>query len=97
MAYKYYDGTVFKIITPDNKELFFTCFEQCTSYGFRHVCFKGLIIFPDKSKQVSKRMYCNRTWERYQFESVLEDAVELQGYDLSDCRVVIIRSIELWH
>lgn len=87
MAYRYYDGTVFKIITPDNKKLFLTCFEQCTSYGFRHVCFKGLIIFPDKSKQVSKRTYYNRTDERYQFENVLEDAIELLDYRLSDCKV----------
>lgn len=53
MAYRYYDGKVFRITTPDDKELFFTCFEQCTSYGFRHVCFKGFITSPDKSKQVS--------------------------------------------
>ena len=87
MAYRYYDGTVFRITTPDDKELFFTCFEQCTSYGFRHVCFKGLIIFPDKSKQVSKIPYYNRTWERYQFERILEDAIELLDYRLSDCKV----------
>lgn len=87
MAYRYYDGTAFRITTPDDKELFFTCFEQGTSYGFRHVCFKGLITSPDKSKQVSKRTYYNRTYERYQFESVLEDAIELLDYRLSDCKV----------
>ena len=93
MAYKYYDGTVFKIITPDNKELFFTCFRQGTSYGCRHICFKSKLSSPDKNKQVAKRSYYNMNWERYQFESVLEDAVELQGYDLSDCRVLIMRRI----
>lgn len=87
MAYRYYDGTVFRITTPDDKELFLTCFEQCTSYGFRHVCFKGLIISPDKRKQVSKRTYYNRTYECYQFEKVLEDAIELLDYRLSDCKV----------
>ena len=55
MAYKYYNGTGFKITTPNNKELFFTCFGQGTSYGFRHVCFKGKLLLPDKSKQASKR------------------------------------------
>ena len=89
MAYKYYDGTVFKITTPDNKELFFTCFGQGTSCGFRHVCFKGKLLLPDKSKQVSKRTYYNRTWERYQFESVLKDAIELLDYKLSDCKVEV--------
>ena len=89
MAYKYYDGTVFKITTPNNKELFFTCFGQGTSYGFRHVCFKGKLLLPDKNKQVSKRTYYNRTWERYQFESVLKDAMELLNYELSDCKVEV--------
>lgn len=87
MAYGYYDGTAFRIITPDNKEFYFSCFEQRTSYGFRHVCFKGFITSPDKSKQVSKRTYHNRTDERYQFEKVLEDAIELLDYRLSDCKV----------
>lgn len=87
MAYRYYDGKVFRITTPDDKELFFTCFEQCTSYGFRHVCFKGFITSPDKSKQVSKRTYHYRTYERYQFENVLEDAIELLDYRLSDCKI----------
>jgi hypothetical protein len=49
--------------------------------------FKALIIFPDKSKQVSKKTYYNRTYERYQFERVLEDAIELLDYRLSDCKV----------
>ena len=89
MAYKYYDGTVFKITTPDNKELFFTCFGQGTSYGFRHICFKGKLSSPDKNKQVAKRKYYNRTWERYQFESVLEDAIRLFDYKLSDCKVEV--------
>lgn len=86
MAYRYYDGTVFRITTPDDKELFFTCFEQRTNYGFRHVCFKGFITSPDKSKQVSKRTYYYMTYERYQFENVLEDAIELLDYRLSDCK-----------
>lgn len=89
MAYNYYNGTVFKITTLDNKELFFTCFGQDTSYGFRHVCFKGKLLLPDKSKQVSKMTYYNRTWERYPFESVLKGAIELLGYKLSDCKVEV--------
>lgn len=90
MAYKYYSGTVFVITTPDDKQLFFTCFEQCTSYGFRHICFEGITISPDKNKQVSKRTYHDRTRERYQFESVLEDAMELSDYQLSDCKVDVL-------
>lgn len=87
MAYRYYDGTAFRIITPDKKEFYFSCFKQRTSYGFRHVCFKGFITSPDKSKQVSKRTYHDMTYERYQFENVLEDAIELLDYRLSDCKV----------
>lgn len=89
MAYKYYSGTIFKITTPDNKEFFFTCFGQSTSYAFRHICFKGKVLLPDRNKQVSKRAYYNRTWERYQFESVLKDAMELLEYKLSDCNVEV--------
>lgn len=89
MAYKYYSGTVFKITTPDNKKFFFTCFGQGTSYGFRHICFKGKLLLPDKNKQVSKCSYYNRTWERYQFESVLAKAMKLLDYKLSDCKVEI--------
>lgn len=90
MAYRYYDGTLFRIITPDDKELFFTCFEQCTRYGFRHVCFEGITTSPDKNKQISKQTYYNGTKERYQFESVLEDAIKLLDYNLSDCRVEVL-------
>lgn len=89
MAYKYYSGTIFKVTTPDNKELFFTCFGQGTSYGFRHVCFKGKVLLPDMKKPISKRSYYNRTWERYQFESVLEGAMESLDYKLSDCKVEV--------
>ena len=51
----------------------FVCRSEKTRYGFRHVCDvaqkEGMRFFAS-----FKRCYYNRTWERFTFESVLNDA-----------------------
>ena len=51
----------------------FVCKSEGTRYGFRHVCdvakMDGMHFFAR-----FKRCYYNRTWERFDFESVLNDA-----------------------
>lgn len=68
MSYAYSHPTFF--LNPETKEAF-TCYSQGTSYGFRHIAFKGLELQPQGNKPDSKVSYYNRTWERYQFETVL--------------------------
>ena len=68
MTYKYYSYKDFKG-TINNKNYLFTCCSQNTSYGFRHLCFY-------KNNQISKTCYYNRTWERFEYQTVLEQAIE---------------------
>ena len=76
MAYKYSNGQVFKVVLND-KTYNFTCFAQGTSYGFRHVCYEGLIAYPYRGlKPLAKCNYLNRTWECWQYQSVLREAIE---------------------
>lgn len=76
MTYKYTNGILFKVVLND-KTYNFTCFSQGTSYGFRHVCYRGLYAYPDTGlKPLAKCSYYNRTWECWQYQSVLREAVE---------------------
>ena len=55
-----------------NKDYMFICWAEGTRYGFRHLCevhHNGCIIGREKA------CYYNRTWERYEFESVLHSAI----------------------
>lgn len=70
MAYKYSNPTVFTNTQTGEK---FTCYSQGTIYGFRHIAFKGVVTNPKACKPDAKRTYYNRTWERWQYESVLSD------------------------
>lgn len=72
MSYTYSYPSFFKDTKTGN---IYTCYSQGTSYGFRHVAFKGLELNPKLHKPAAKRSYYNRTWERWTYESVLSDLV----------------------
>lgn len=73
MAYKYSNPTYF-VNAKDMTS--YTCYSQGTSYGFRHIAFKGIVTNPTSKKPDSRRSYYNRTWERWQYESVLSDLTD---------------------
>ena len=57
-------------ITP---EITAHCESENTSYGFRHLC----ILFKNGMRVgYDKRNYYNRTWESYEYQSVLKGAIE---------------------
>ena len=59
---------IFKI----TKEIEVVCNSESTRYGFRHLA----TLFKDGQEvQDGKCTYQNRTWERYEFQSVLNDVV----------------------
>ncbi len=62
-----------------NKHLEVVCESQSTRYGFRHL---ATLLREGREIDTRKRCYYNRTWERYEFESVLEDLAEKA--DLTD-------------
>lgn len=73
MSYAYSNPSFFKDKITNQ---IYTCYSQGTSYGFRHIAFKGLELNPKNRKPDSKRSYYNRTWERWTYESVLSDLVD---------------------
>ena len=79
MAYKLYGRQVFRA-TVNGKDYAFTCYGQGTSYGFRHICTLGYnntdVCRYIKGDIISKACYCNRTWERFQYETVLRQGIE---------------------
>lgn len=79
MAYKKYDYKNFSCTLPNNKTIMFVCWTENTRYGFRHLCHN----LDDYGRgYTSKRCYYNRTWERFEYESVLEDAIEKLPKDI---------------
>lgn len=84
MAYKYSRATYF-VNTKDMTS--YTCYSQGTSYGFRHIAFKGIVTNPKTRKPDSRLCYINGTWERWQYESVLSkltDTNELRQANLTE-------------
>lgn len=49
-----------------------SCRSENTSYGFRHLC---TIFKNGRDVGHAKATYYNRTWEAYEFQSVLKDAI----------------------
>lgn len=89
MAYKKYNYKDFSCKLPNGKDVIFRCWAENTRYGFRHLC----LNFDDLGykKYTSKRCYYNRTWERFEYESVLEDAIEkLPNNEREYVRAVLI-------
>ena len=68
MSYKFTGQKQFKI--DDDYEV--DCAQQRTSYGFRH-----LVGLHKNGRLISKGKgtYHNRTWERYQYQSAIYDAI----------------------
>jgi hypothetical protein len=60
-----YKMQLFKI----NKYLTAVCTSESTRYGFRHL---ATLLICGCERATAKVCYYNRTWERYQFETVLE-------------------------
>ena len=58
-----------RFLDKDNVECTFICESQDTRHGFRHVLKNGFGI-------QCKICYLNRTWETYQFQSLLQKAIE---------------------
>ena len=79
MAYKLYGRQVFRAELKDGRKFTFTCYGQGTSYGFRHICCEG-VSNTDVAKYVrdeiiAKATYYNRTWERFEYETVLRKGI----------------------
>ena len=79
MAYKLRNRQVFDA-DVNRKHYTFTCYTQDTSYGFRHICCEGFsntdVCRYVKGDIVAKATYYNRTWERFQYETVLRKGIE---------------------
>ena len=59
---------IFKI----TKEIEVVCESQSTRSGFRHL---ATLMINGQEREKAKCTYINRTWERYEFQSVLNDVV----------------------
>lgn len=67
---KKYDYKNFSCKLPNGKIVMFICHTENTRYGFRHLC------HDTDSGITEKCCYYNRTWERFEYESVLKKAIE---------------------
>ena len=80
MAYKLYGREVFRATTKDGQNFTFTCYGQGTSYGFRHICTEGLNNTTEckwiKDKIIAKACYYNRTYESFEYETVLRKGIQ---------------------
>jgi hypothetical protein len=53
------------------------CNSESTRYGFRHL---ATLMVNGYESGSAKRCYYNRTWESFEFESVIADLLEKTGY-----------------
>lgn len=72
MSYRKYNYKNFSCTLPNGKTVMFVCWAQKTSYGFRHLC-KNI---DDNVEYTAKACYYNRTWESFEYETVLKKAIE---------------------
>lgn len=73
MSYKKYDYKNFSCKLPNGHIKMFVCWTENTRYGFRHLC-KDTDDYG--TNYTSKACYYNRTWERFEYETVLKSAIE---------------------
>lgn len=83
---KLYNRQLFvKTDKENNYEVQFTCYTQDTAHGFRHICTLGYNDTTDsrliKSDIIAKATYLNRTWEEYEYQTVLRNAVRKLNID----------------
>lgn len=87
MARKFYGKQTFKAEVNGNTYVI-NCYGQDTNYGFRHVAFLERGYYEE---QLAKACYYNRTWERFQYETVLKNAIEkLPKADQEQLREILI-------
>ena len=77
MAYKKTNEKTFKV----NENIEIECYSQGTSYGFRHV---ATLLKNSYETAQAKSCYYNRTWESYEYESVLNKLADNQKQPLKD-------------
>jgi hypothetical protein len=69
MAYKRKFVKTFNI----NRNIKIDCYYQNTSYGFKH---EAELIIKNEEWGIAKSCYYNRTWERFEFESVITKLID---------------------
>lgn len=74
--------------TKDNEEFNFICHTENTKYGFSHICEIGKKGRDTFDKVIVK--YINRTWESYNYETVLSKALEklFKNTELGICETI---------
>lgn len=77
MTKKFYNKQLFKIELDNNTTEIILCATQNTNYGFRHV------ILSNSNRVLAKRCYYNRTWERFCYESLLQDWTHKKDFNYS--------------
>lgn len=79
MAYKLRNRQVFRA-EVNGKNYTFTCYTQSTSYGFRHICCDGFsntdVCRYVKDDIIARASYFNRTYERFEYETVLKNGIK---------------------
>lgn len=60
---------IFKI----SRKIQVVCRWEKTRYGFRHL---ATVIYGGSELNTAKACYYNRTWERYEYQTVLRGAIE---------------------
>lgn len=88
MARKFYDLKIFTHTTQAGNTYNFYCYSQNTNYGFRHVCFL------DDKTQEAKSCYYNRTWESFEYQTVLNQAIKKVARTKQDEQELITVLIE---
>lgn len=95
---KLYDRKVFELKDIYSDTLItFTCYSQNTTYGFRHICTLGWNDTTDakciKGDIVGKVSYHNRTWECYEYQTVLRQAINNISID-KDTKKQLLATVE---
>lgn len=76
MATKQRNQQTFSAFVPElNDVLYFHCWTTDTRYGFCHSCWCSELEGTSKAS-TTKVSYYNRTWERFDYETVLRRAIE---------------------
>ena len=76
MATKQRNQQTFSAFVPElNDVLYFHCWTTDTRYGFCHSCWCSELEGTSKAA-TTKVSYYNRTWERFDYETVLRRAIE---------------------
>ena len=63
----------------------FTCYKQSTAYGYREICTEGYNDTETcayiKNDIIAKASYYNRSWQRFDYETVLNRGIEVVAPD----------------